>query len=956
MKRYILCFTAILFCYFAIAQNETSILLSSTGHTGKIRDLGFIYGTNELVSVSEDKSLRWWNIEEMSLKEKKYLPDIIEVSGSNYAIAINENLNLVAVGSAYNPLKDYAPVTIINNSNKSITKTLNVHQNNIVAIDFHPTDPLLMSGDESGKLVLWDVSDILSPTEINTINLSDKINEISFHPSQNMIAVATDTKLIEIIEYDLTSKKLKSNKTISGHFLGVNRVSFSSNGRYLISGGQDGYVIIFSPEGKVLKKISGLGHEITSLAISDDSEMVIAMTKVSGMGRSYTLPEGIPIAEFNGHSNTVYDAVFLKVENNNYLVASAGGLENEILIWNPINGTLSGKIGNGSAAVHNLELVDNKLLINQTSNRQQYQYSFDLTDLVITPNPDNVISKNNNGSIKQLTPYLLKKGSINIKNDKDIDGRILSYYSTADESILVGSDFTLSHYDKNGGYVGSLIGHTGGVRSITSNEKYWITGGEDEVIHFWLKEKYEDGPFASLYIKDDNEWVLWSADGYFASAGQGADHFGWLKPSSNDFQTFFNGSQFFSILFRPEEVQLSLEQGISVENILKAQGDRIFSINNIQRPAVALLEHPFSIDENNRSFYLISNGEVYQSDAAKITLPVKAIDGGSGIKEVAVYQNQKLIKSHQVSSDERTLNLEYEASLLPGINKFSVIAINFQGIESRPDQLSVNYTGSAIATGDLHVFNIGVNKYKNTSYNLNYAEPDAKAFLEKVQDQSGNIFEKVYAYSMYNEEVTKANVIAKFQEVIAKAKPQDLFIFYYAGHGTVDLESEFNDYYLVPYDVTQLYGNNDMLKKQAISAQELKKMLSEVSAQKQLILLDACHSGGAVELFAMRASPQEKAIVQLARSSGTVLLSASGTQQFATEFDELGHGVFTYALLQGLNGDADGGNKDGKITVNELKAYLEDHIPELSKKYGGSAQFPTGFSTGQDFPISVRQN
>ena len=95
------------------------------------------------------------------------------------------------------------------------------------------------------------------------------------------------------------------------------------------------------------------------------------------------------------------------------------------------------------------------------------------------------------------------------------------------------------------------------------------------------------------------------------------------------------------------------------------------------------------------------------------------------------------------------------------------------------------------------------------------------------------------------------------------------------------------------------------------------------------------------------------AIIQLARSSGTVLLSASGTQQFAVEFEQLGHGVFTYSLLEALDGKADGGSRDNKITVNELKAYMEDRVPELSQKYGGSAQYPTGFSSGQDFPVSI---
>ena len=155
--------------------------------------------------------------------------------------------------------------------------------------------------------------------------------------------------------------------------------------------------------------------------------------------------------------------------------------------------------------------------------------------------------------------------------------------------------------------------------------------------------------------------------------------------------------------------------------------------------------------------------------------------------------------------------------------------------------------------------------------------------------------------------------------------------------------------------MTKLYGDDPLLAAKAVSAAELKTLCTSIKAQKQLIVLDACQSGGAVESFASRGATQERAIIQLARSAGTVLLASTGTQQYATEFASLSHGVFTYALLQGLNGEADGGNpKDGKITVKELEAYLNDRVPELTKKYRGTAQYPNSFARGQDFPLGVK--
>ena len=83
------------------------------------------------------------------------------------------------------------------------------------------------------------------------------------------------------------------------------------------------------------------------------------------------------------------------------------------------------------------------------------------------------------------------------------------------------------------------------------------------------------------------------------------------------------------------------------------------------------------------------------------------------------------------------------------------------------------------------------------------------------------------------------------------------------------------------------------------------------------------------------------------------MVASTGSEQFAAEFQELGHGLFTYALIEAIGGAADGSPKDGRITIREINAYLENVIPELSEKYRGQPQYPVVFSKGQDFPVVV---
>ena len=116
--------------------------------------------------------------------------------------------------------------------------------------------------------------------------------------------------------------------------------------------------------------------------------------------------------------------------------------------------------------------------------------------------------------------------------------------------------------------------------------------------------------------------------------------------------------------------------------------------------------------------------------------------------------------------------------------------------------------------------------------------------------------------------------------------------------------------------------------------------------------MDACHSEGALKAVRTRApASEEKAIVQLARASGVVMIASSGTQQYASEFEVLQHGVFTYSLLEALDGM--GGNGDDRITVGELKTYMEERVPELAEEHGGTAQYPTGYTQGNNFPIGI---
>jgi len=133
-------------------------------------------------------------------------------------------------------------------------------------------------------------------------------------------------------------------------------------------------------------------------------------------------------------------------------------------------------------------------------------------------------------------------------------------------------------------------------------------------------------------------------------------------------------------------------------------------------------------------------------------------------------------------------------------------------------------------------------------------------------------------------------------------------------------------------------------------SRELAEALRKMPARKVVVLIDACKSGAAAVGF--RGLEERRVLAQLSRASGTHLIAATTKEQLASELGALGHGVFTYALLEGLRGKAAGIGPE--VTARKLMVYVEQALPELSKKYRAEEQFPVVNSTGMDFPLALK--
>ncbi len=471
------------------------------------------------------------------------------------------------------------------------------------------------------------------------------------------------------------------------------------------------------------------------------------------------------------------------------------------------------------------------------------------------------------------------------------------------------------------------------VFGLNEGKNFIIGGFNKSMLYIYNSEK--KGVVGYMHTYND-EWAVVAADGRMDGSLAAIKNLAWNVGAYN-----IPLENTYDVNFTPR----LLSQLISEETVREE-----FKVEQAAKEIPKLQIK--SIDE--KMLAVARGTSAYSTSQKNITIQVAAEQNAQLIDEVRLYHNNKLVNTVKSKPGEVLSNIQFKASLTDAFgqdNFFYVTARSKQGFDSEKLNFIVTYQGKSDEKPKLFLMTIGVNEYRNSKYNLNFAVADATAFEKEIQKGGRGLFETIVVKSIRDSKASKAEIIKAFTEIQKQAKEQDMLIFYYAGHGTMsDGKTEESQFYLIPHDVTQLYGKDELLKEKAISANELKELSKNVNAQKQVFILDACQSAGAIDAM-VRGAAEEKALAQLARSTGTFWITATGSEQYASEFKELGHGVFTYSLLEGLQGKADNGDK--RITIKELSAYIENRVPEISEKYKGTAQFPSGYSFGNDFPIAV---
>ncbi|NLC55968.1 MAG: tetratricopeptide repeat protein [Armatimonadetes bacterium] len=290
-----------------------------------------------------------------------------------------------------------------------------------------------------------------------------------------------------------------------------------------------------------------------------------------------------------------------------------------------------------------------------------------------------------------------------------------------------------------------------------------------------------------------------------------------------------------------------------------------------------------------------------------------------------------------------SVNFSAEVAVRPGENRIEVVATDRSGNQgrsvvvitgTRKERIEVASEAAqevAQAASQKWAVLVGVNQYESKEITpLRFSVRDVRAIHEVLVDPKRAGFPPANVVLLTDDQAerqkhpTRRNVYDALYFLEQNAKPEDLVVIYYSGHGFRDRDS--GKSYLLPLDTV----THD-LESSAIPNDEFLARVARIQANKKVILLDACHSGGLSLGAKADAKLPTEYYEMLAKAEGTVTIASCSGDEQSYEYPGKGQGAFTYFLCEGLTGKADA-DGNGVVSFQEVSAYVVNSVSEWARR------------------------
>lgn len=462
------------------------------------------------------------------------------------------------------------------------------------------------------------------------------------------------------------------------------------------------------------------------------------------------------------------------------------------------------------------------------------------------------------------------------------------------------------------------VGGAPGLRQLVASAKGGYVAGvaADGAVRFWTPDS--PGVAVTLFVDTQGEWIAWTPSGAFDSSDGGGRHVAWLVDGrAHPLERFRRRYHV------PDLLRHALGPGrgkVKVNALTQAWSPP---------PAVRIVS-PESGDAVGGS---------------RVTVKVEVQDNGGGVEFVRLYHEGRLVaEAGRKAIAGKTATLEFPVTLVQGDNRFIASSASRGDMESRSAQVVVTRRVGA-DNARLRILAIGIDAYADPALRLTSARRDAEAIAAMFEARGKAVFRGGVGVRVVTDaKATREGIAAGFAWLAAETRPDDVAVVFFAGHG----ETAGDEYYFIPQELR--YSGEESLVAQGVSQSALQDMIKAVPARRVIMLLDTCKSGKLTDAFGSRGFKIKKSLTLFSQTTGTYMVAASTAQQLALEDTKLGHGVFTYAVLEGVKGGADY-DADGQVSIRELILYLDSEVTRISREKFNREQYPVAFGTGRNFPL-----
>jgi dipeptidyl aminopeptidase/acylaminoacyl peptidase len=692
---------------------------------------------------------------------------------------------------------------------------------------------------------------------------------------------------------------------LEGHAEIVNAAQFSPDGNYIITASDDNTARIWeTASGKLLHTLKKHADYVISAQFSPDGKY-ITTASYDNTARIWETASGKLLHTLKKHNESVTSAQFSP--DGKYIITTSR--DETARIWE----TASGKL---------LHTIEGNYTVNST------QFSPDGIFFLTTSYDTARIWETVSGKLL----HTLKGHTSIVKSGQfSPDGKYVvtaSYDKTA--RIWETSSGKLLH---------TLEGHTDKIRLVqfSLDGKNILTASADGIEILWdaLTGKQLIQNF--IFNGDQNKWLHLHSSGLFDASPEAMELMYWTK-----------GLEVIDFTQLKDRYWLP---GLW-EKVMK--GVKLPDVRNMSELKLQPIVEIQDITDDEVTVHLTKRDGGY----GKVTL---FINGKEAIKDIRPSD-----MNYSLNVQTIFVSIKDHAYLLDGENKITVKASSEDGfVHGRGAIGKAVIKKEVLKEPQFFAVVIGVGDYANDQLNLKYTVNDAEAISNAMQLGAENLFSKdrthIYTITTNSDKLpNKENIKNIFKEISTIANAEDIITVYLSGHG-ITWGGDQGDFYFLTSDATattnEAYNDSVIRNKNTISTSEWVEWLKDIPALKQVMIIDACGSGKAVDnLLSERdiEPSQIKAIDRMKDRTGMYIISGCTADAVSYEASMYGQGLLTYSILQAFKGAAL--KEDKYVDIFTVLDYARETVPDLAEGIGGIQEPQLLIPKGGSFDIGLLED